>query len=169
MIRARTDAPEATRELASALAELSRAGDLIVLSGDLGAGKTAFTQGFGKALGIEGPITSPTFTLANEYEGRLLLNHLDVYRLEQLEEVLDLGLPELLEGDTVTVIEWGDAIAPALPANYLEITLTLGDETESDDTRYFSFRSVGPRWAARERAIGTALARFAVPAEEGSA
>jgi len=99
---ARTDSVEATRELGAALAELAEPGDLILLAGDLGAGKTAFTQGFGRGLGIEERITSPTFTLAREYDGgRLLLHHIDVYRLEQLEDIFDVGLPELLKGRQV--------------------------------------------------------------------
>jgi tRNA threonylcarbamoyladenosine biosynthesis protein TsaE len=143
-----------TRELAAAVAELARPGDLVLLVGDLGAGKTAFTQGFGAALDVVEPITSPTFTLVRQYRGRLELNHLDVYRLEQLDEVLGLGLYELLDGPTVTLIEWGDTIVPALPADYLEIRLTYG---EDDDDRVVQFRGVGPRWGARSRALGAAL------------
>jgi tRNA threonylcarbamoyladenosine biosynthesis protein TsaE len=150
-----------TRDLAAAVAELARAGDLVLLVGDLGAGKTAFAQGFGAALGVGEPITSPTFTLARQYQGRLELNHLDVYRLEQLEEVLDLGLQELLDGASVTLIEWGDTILPALPADYLEVQLTYG---EGDDDRSIHFRPVGPRWAARTRALTAALAGWAVTA-----
>jgi tRNA threonylcarbamoyladenosine biosynthesis protein TsaE len=144
-----------TRDVAAAVAELARPGDLILLVGDLGAGKTAFVQGFGAALGITETITSPTFTLARQYRGRLELNHLDVYRLEQVEEVLDLGLQELLDGASATLIEWGDAILPALPADYLEVQLTYG---EGDDDRELQFRPVGARWGARSRALSAALA-----------
>jgi tRNA threonylcarbamoyladenosine biosynthesis protein TsaE len=146
MLVVRTTSPDETRALAAGLATLAGPGDLLVLTGDLGAGKTAFTQGFGRALGVEQPITSPTFALHRRYEGRLVLNHLDVYRLDQLEEVADLALAELLDGDEVTLIEWGDNILPALPADYLRVCLCLGD---NDDDRVIDLEAVGPRWAAR--------------------
>ena len=133
MIHARTTSAEETAALAATLADLAVSGDLILLSGDLGAGKTAFAKGFGAALGVTEPITSPTFTLVREYRGRMKLYHLDVYRLDQIEEALDLGLAELLDDDAVTLIEWGEPILPALPADYLEIRLELGDD---DDERF---------------------------------
>lgn len=155
MITARTTAPAQTQELAAALAALCGAGDLLLLVGDLGAGKTAFTQGFGRGLDVEDPITSPTFTLANEYQGRLLVHHLDVYRIEQLDEVRDLAIPELLDGQAVTLIEWGDQILPALPGEYLEVRLTYGDD---DDDRTIELHCVGARWMARKRAVADAVA-----------
>jgi tRNA threonylcarbamoyladenosine biosynthesis protein TsaE len=154
LLSAATSSVTQTRELAAAVAELARAGDLILLVGDLGAGKTAFVQGFGAALGVTDPITSPTFTLARQYRGRLELNHLDVYRLDQVEEVLDLGLQELLDGPSTTLVEWGDTILPALPADYLEVKLTYGD---GDDDRVLQMRPVGARWGARSRALGAAI------------
>ena len=117
-----------------------------MLVGDLGAGKTAFSKAYGAALGIEEPMTSPTFTLARQYEGRLTLHHLDVYRLEQMAEVLDLDLPDLLDSGGVVLIEWGDAILPMLPADFLEIRFTFGD---GDDDRGIELRPVGDRWCAR--------------------
>jgi tRNA threonylcarbamoyladenosine biosynthesis protein TsaE len=157
-ILARTKSVDATRDLGAAIAELARPGDLMLLAGDLGAGKTAFTQGFGAALGVREPITSPTFTLARQYRGRrLLLNHLDVYRLEQIEEVYDLGLPEMLDEGAVTLIEWGDAILPAVPADFLEVRLTFVD---SDDDRNVTIRPVGPSWGARTGALRNAVAQW---------
>jgi tRNA threonylcarbamoyladenosine biosynthesis protein TsaE len=155
MIICFTASADETKQLAAAVAELARAGDLILLAGDLGAGKTAFTQGFGRALGVTDVITSPTFTLVNQYQGRLALFHLDVYRLDQVDEVLDLGLAEMLDEGGVTVIEWGDTIIPALPADYLEVRLRLG---EGDDDRVAEVQLVGPSWSARTRALTTALA-----------
>jgi tRNA threonylcarbamoyladenosine biosynthesis protein TsaE len=121
-IRLTTDGPADTQALAHALAQVLVDGDLLVLTGDLGAGKTCFTQGLGRGLEIDDRITSPTFTLANRYDGRLRLNHLDVYRLDSEAETGDLGLAELLE-DGVTVIEWGDRITGVLPHDHLVISL----------------------------------------------
>ncbi|MCX7620438.1 MAG: tRNA (adenosine(37)-N6)-threonylcarbamoyltransferase complex ATPase subunit type 1 TsaE [Acidimicrobiales bacterium] len=155
VLRAKTNSVDDTRRLAACVAELARPGDLILLAGELGAGKTAFVQGFGAALGVPDRITSPTFTLAAHYEGRVPLHHLDVYRLEQLAEVLDTGIPELLDEGGVTLVEWGDAILPALPPDYLEIRLLFG---LADDDRTLDLVPVGHRWTSRIRAIRTALA-----------
>jgi len=163
-ITTRTTGPEATRQLAAAVAELARPGDVVLLAGDLGAGKTAFAQGFGSALGVGEPITSPTFTLVNRYEGRLPLHHLDVYRLDRLEEVSDLGLEEFLDEEGVVLIEWGDRITPVLPADFLEVRITLGD---GDDDRVLDLTAVGPRWSARRRALGAALAPWATAGGSG--
>jgi tRNA threonylcarbamoyladenosine biosynthesis protein TsaE len=153
----RTSSVDATRALAAAVAPLVRQGDLVLLVGDLGAGKTAFTQGFAAALGVDEPITSPTFTLARSYQGKLQINHLDVYRLESAQEAEDLGLGELLEAG-VTLIEWGDTIVSALPADYLEIRFAYGAD---DDDRDIEVRFVGPSWSARQRALGSALEAWA--------
>ena len=149
-----------TRSLAAALGELIRAGDILVLIGDLGAGKTAFAQGLGAGLGVTDTITSPTFALVQSYRGRLDLHHLDVYRLGQVNEALDLGLAELLDDDAVMVIEWGDTIAPVLPHDYLEVRLAYSD---ADGERLIRFSPVGSRWSARMRAIATVVER---PSEE---
>ena len=163
----RTDSVEATRALAGALAELAQGGDLLVLAGDLGAGKTAFSQGFGYGLGIDEQITSPTFTLARQYEGRLRMHHLDVYRFDATSEIHDVGLAELLDDDdAVTLIEWGDAILPALPREFLELRFTLG---EGDDDRDIEVRIVGDRWAARQRVLATALRPWLADGVDGAA
>jgi tRNA threonylcarbamoyladenosine biosynthesis protein TsaE len=160
MLRARTTGVDQTRALAAAIAELATAGDVLLLSGELGAGKTAFVQGFGEGLGVEDRITSPTFTLAHHYDGgRLSMHHLDVYRLERLAEMEDIGVSELLDGDGVLLIEWGDAVAPALPQDYLEVALTYG---EGDDDRELELRCVGGRWSARHRSLVEHLQPWAV-------
>jgi tRNA threonylcarbamoyladenosine biosynthesis protein TsaE len=153
---AQTRSVEETRDLAAALASLVRPGDLLVLAGDLGAGKTALAQGLGRGLGVRERITSPTFTLVHVYDGgRLPMHHLDVYRLDQLSEATDLGLPEMLDDGGVVLIEWGDAITPVLPHDYLEVRLTFG---AGDDDRQLAFRPVGPGWAARADALAATVA-----------
>ena len=145
-----TKSAEDTREVAGQIAALARLGDVVLLAGGLGSGKTTFAQGFGRALGVAEPIVSPTFTLVRSYVGRIRLIHADVYRLDHLQEVVDLGLPELVE-DGVTLVEWGDVAAPALPPDFLEVRLEWGDG--EDD---------GPGWASRQRAVVAALDRWAV-------
>lgn len=157
---ASTASPEDTRQLASALAELARPCDLLLLVGDLGAGKTAFTQGFGRGLGIDDQITSPTFALVQSYTGRLDLYHLDVYRLDQINEALDLGLSEMLDDEAVTLIEWGDTITRALPRDYLEVRITFGP---GDEDRVVELTPFGSSWQARMRAVGIALAAWTAP------
>jgi tRNA threonylcarbamoyladenosine biosynthesis protein TsaE len=157
-LTARTTSADETRELAAALSELALPGDLVVLAGDLGAGKTAFTQGFGRGLDVTEPITSPTFTLAQQYDGRMVVHHLDVYRLDQLNEVADLGLSELLDDGGVVLIEWGDAILPLLPNDYLEVRLTFG---AGDDDRQISLRPVGRSWALRQVSLLKAVEPWA--------
>ena len=158
MIVATTTAADETQKLGTAIAELVRPSDLVLLAGELGAGKTTLVQGLGRGLGITEPIISPTFMLARQHEGgRLVLHHLDVYRLEQMHEVFDVGLPELLDEGGVTVIEWGDVIAPALPADFLEVRMRFG---EGDDDRIIEVVAVGPRWNARTRALGQALSAW---------
>lgn len=159
---ARTIAVGETRDLAAALAALAQPGDLVLLAGDLGAGKTAFAQGFGAGLGVTEPITSPTFTLAQQYAGRLTMHHLDVYRLDQLGEVAELGLGELLDDDGVVLIEWGDAIVPVLPSDYLEVRLAFGPGPDADDDeRRVVVRSVGPSWARRQVSLLHAIEPWA--------
>lgn len=162
MIRAHTKAAEDTREIAASLATLAKAGDLILLAGDLGSGKTTFAQGFGAGLGVQEQIVSPTFTLVRTYAGRLTLVHCDVYRLDHLQEVIDLGLSELLDDGGVALIEWGDMAAPTLPADFLEVRLDYGDTDAGadDDERHLQLRIVGPTWAPRTAAIASALSRW---------
>lgn len=159
-----TSTPTETQAVASALADHARPGDLLVLSGDLGAGKTTFTQGFARALGVTEAVTSPTFVLHRAYRGRRLqLHHLDVYRLGGPEEADDLDLAGLLEGDpdagSVTLVEWGETIGAALPAERLTVQLTLG---AGDDDRLLRLDPAGASWAARLGALGAALVPWAV-------
>jgi len=113
----------ATRELGRQLAGLLAPGAILILSGELGAGKTTLTQGLARGLGVTAPVTSPTFTLIQEYQGRHPLYHIDLYRLEDPEAMLDLGLEEYFGGPGVTVVEWGERLEAYLPPAFLGITL----------------------------------------------
>jgi tRNA threonylcarbamoyladenosine biosynthesis protein TsaE len=147
----------ATHNVAATIAAFSRAGDLVVLAGEMGAGKTAFAQGFGAALGVTGPITSPTFTLVQTYatpHGQF--HHADIYRLDQLHEVADLALGELAEFRGIVVVEWGDVVSAAL-GDHLEVRLQIIDDPKSaeDDipadteSRRITVTPAGRSWAER--------------------
>ena len=127
-----TATPAATRQLAATLAPHLRAGDVVALIGDLGAGKTQFVQGVACGLGIQDQVTSPTFNIQITYEGgRLPLHHFDLYRLEQEEELDDIGFYDTIESDGVSFLEWGDKFPGALPYSYLEIEIRK-DEDDPD-------------------------------------
>jgi tRNA threonylcarbamoyladenosine biosynthesis protein TsaE len=141
-----TRGPDETRQAAAALAELLAPGDVVNLTGELGAGKTAFVQGAAKALGVEGPVVSPTFVLVREYRGQMPIYHVDVYRLERLQEVHDLGFEDLLDPAGVVFVEWGDAVESMLPDSHLRVELVTEEESE---TRRLRVTARGPAWAAR--------------------
>ncbi|MBX0359584.1 tRNA (adenosine(37)-N6)-threonylcarbamoyltransferase complex ATPase subunit type 1 TsaE [Halobacillus sp. Nhm2S1] len=126
---------EETQQLAEKLGERLLPGDVLTLEGDLGAGKTTFTKGLGKGLGVKRTINSPTFTIMKEYQGRVPFYHMDVYRLEESDE--DLGFDEYFEGDGVTVVEWAQFIEEFLPDERLDITIRYLD----DATRMFTFET----------------------------
>ena len=163
-----TTTAEQTRSLAAALSELSQGGDLLLLVGEMGAGKTVFAQGFAAGLGVKDTVTSPTFTLLRHYEGRLPLHHLDVYRLDRMVEVHDLGLSEILDGPGVTLVEWGDVVEPALPADYLEVRLSFSGDDDPDG-RDVRLRTVGASWGARQGAVRQAVAAWLVEPGPGGA
>ncbi len=118
-----SDSPQKTIEIGRKLGKYLEPGDVIYLSGSLGAGKTHFAKGVALGLGVEDHVTSPTFTLINEYEGRMPFYHVDVYRLEEEEEAHELGLEEYLYGSGVTLIEWPERIKTVLPEDYLAVEL----------------------------------------------
>lgn len=121
----KADTAEETIDFAERIAKLLQAGDVITLEGDLGAGKTTFTKGIAKGLGITKTVNSPTFTIIKEYQGQLSLYHMDVYRLKDSDE--DLGFDEYFEGEGVTVVEWAHLIEDQLPVDYLQINLYYDD------------------------------------------
>lgn len=147
--------PAETEGLARAVAPVLQAGDIVVLTGELGAGKTTFARGLAEGLGATGPVVSPTFTLAREYHGRLPILHVDLYRLDRAQEVIDLGLEDLAGDDAVIVVEWGDIASAYLPGDdRLEVRIdrSAGD----DDERLVTLTPTGPSWAARARSLGEA-------------
>lgn len=142
-----TRSAEETRRLAVSLSPVLVPGDMVVLAGDLGAGKTTFVQGLAVGLGITEQVTSPTFILMKEYlGGRYPLMHLDIYRLGMIQEVMDLGYDEFLDPSYVVVIEWGDIIEPLLPKDHLQVELA---NLEADESRSITLRPRGAMWESR--------------------
>lgn len=149
-----THAPGETREVGAAIADALLPGDVVSLTGDLGAGKTTLVQGAAAALDVEEQVTSPSFVLVREYRGRIPVSHVDVYRLDRVQEVLDLGFEDLLDPRGVAFVEWGDAIEGLLPESHLEVVLRVGTG-ESD--REVIVRERGRGWAERWERLDDAL------------
>jgi tRNA threonylcarbamoyladenosine biosynthesis protein TsaE len=131
--------PEATRELAAALAQVAEPGDLIALVGELGAGKTQFAKGFATGLGVTATVNSPSFVLMAEYAGRLPLFHLDLFRLADAAEAYAGGLLDERQGAGVTLVEWAERFGPALPADRLDVTI----DGTGDEPRAIRLRAAG--------------------------
>ena len=127
---------EETKKLGYEIAKNAKAGDIFCLNGDLGVGKTVFTKGFAEGLGITEHITSPTFTIVNEYEGRLPFYHFDVYRIGDPDEMYDIGCDEYFFGEGVCLIEWAELIEDILPDNVYSITI------EKDLSKDLSYRKI---------------------------
>ena len=181
----RVDDLTGTHAIAAAIAGVARPGDVIVLAGDMGTGKTAFAQGFGRALGVTEPITSPTFTLVHSYplSHRLTLHHADIYRLERTSDIDDLALHELAAFNGIVLVEWGDVAGSAL-GDHLEVRLNHVDEVDDDDatgdaaggaepdetsaddefadagSREIELRAVGAAWAGRWDRLARAVEPF---------
>jgi tRNA threonylcarbamoyladenosine biosynthesis protein TsaE len=145
-----------TRAVGRALAVLLRPGDVVVVAGDLAAGKTTFVQGLAEGLGVPDAVVSPTFTLAREYEGRLRLVHVDLYRLDRAQELLDLGLEDLAD-DAVLAVEWGDVAAAYLPPEHLEVRLAPGPGGDEVEHRTVALAPRGRSWAARRDALAAVV------------
>ena len=142
-----------TFALAESVGGLLHPGDVVSLAGDLGTGKTVFARGVARALGVDEPIVSPTFTIVREYEGRVPVVHVDVYRIDTFQELHDLGFEEVFRDDAVTLVEWGDVIDRMLPSDRLDVHLTAGAD---DDERIIEIEGRGRSWRARaaELAVG---------------
>lgn len=147
-----TRSAEETKRLAVALTPVLVPGDMLVLAGDLGAGKTVFVQGLAAGLGIPEAVTSPTFVLAREYcGGRYALMHIDIFRLNRIQEIIDLGYDEFLDPSGIVAIEWGDVVEPLLPREHLHVELSYSGY--QSDVRVITFRPRGPLWAERLQTI----------------
>lgn len=155
-VRTLLEAPTAedTRAIGAALAPLLQPGDALALTGELGAGKTTLVQGLARGLGFGGAVVSPTFTLVREYRGRLTVYHVDVYRLDRIQDVMDLGFEEMLDGDGVLVVEWGDVVEGLLPPEHLLVELTAPGPGE---LRRLELVGIGASWAARWERLEQAL------------
>lgn len=123
-----------TRRIAAEFAKTLQSGDVLCMYGDLGAGKTAFVQGLAQGLGIDEPITSPTFTIVNEYSGALPLYHFDVYRIADPEEMYEVGYEEYVYGSGISIIEWAELIEDILPDDRYTVTISR-DIGEHEDYR----------------------------------
>ena len=131
----RTASPDETRALGRRLAEALQPGDVLLLYGNLGAGKSELTRGIAEGLGVAGPVTSPSFTILNVYDdGRIPLYHFDWYRLESAEELYEMGMDEYLGGDGVAVVEWPTQCPEAIPETHLAVTLSPVGENEREVT-----------------------------------
>jgi len=122
---------EETKEIGYKLGKLLEEGDIVCLTGDLGAGKTTFTKSIAGGLGVKEDVTSPTFTIINEYDGRLPVYHFDVYRIMEIEEMYDIGYEEYFYGNGICIIEWASQIRELIPKEHLWIEIKLGDEISS--------------------------------------
>ena len=170
-----------THAIAAVVAELARAGDIIVLSGEMGAGKTAFAQGFGVALGVSDRITSPTFTLVHSYPvdrgpraGKVTMHHADLYRLDRTAEVSDLALRELAEFAGIVLVEWGEVVdlfgdhlvihlAPDVDPGADAVVDGVDDDTDVlalDGARRIDVGVVGPSWAGRWQQLTDGLEAY---------
>jgi tRNA threonylcarbamoyladenosine biosynthesis protein TsaE len=142
-----TSSPAETRAVGAAIASVLRPGDVLLLAGELGAGKTTLVQGIGDFFGVGEPMTSPTFTLVHTYGTDPVLAHVDVWRLEHLREVLDLGLDELIDAGAIALVEWGDAVAGALGGEAFLVRLER--VAAEEEQRSISVEAIGEGPAAR--------------------
>lgn len=138
--RIETTSPLQTEALGEKMGQAAKAGQIYCLSGDLGVGKTVFTKGFAKGLGVTEYVTSPTFAIVNEYEGRLPLYHFDVYRISCEEEMEDTGYEEYFYGEGVCLVEWAELVRGLIPGDAVWITVEKDYTQDNDDFRRIIIR-----------------------------
>lgn len=141
-----THSPAETQRLGERIGKLALPGDIFLLSGNLGTGKTCLTQGIARGLGIKEHVASPSFTLIKELYGRLPMYHIDLYRLERPQEVQELGMEEYLHGEGVCVIEWAERILEQLPVGHEHLMIKIDYVPKYDNERVVSFKPVGQRY-----------------------
>lgn len=151
-----TTNPEETHALGRALGAFAEPGDLFLLSGTLGVGKTCLTQGIAEGLEIAEVPRSPTFVLVTEHLGRLPLYHMDLYRLDHVDEVMDLGLDEYFFGSGVSVVEWADKAPEAFPQDHVDVHF----ERITESHRLISIKAMGPNALASNKRIADSLDQF---------
>jgi len=157
----RTETAEDTRALGAAIAPLLRLHDVLVLTGELGAGKTTLVGGIARGLGAQEHVASPTFTLVREYvSGRIPIAHVDVYRLDRVQDVVDLALDELEGGECVLIVEWGDAVEALLPEDRLRVELRPADPDGGGEARTIAIHGSGRSWRERSDRLADALGRW---------
>lgn len=139
-----TASPEETIALGCCLGRLLKPGDMLCLTGDLGAGKTHVTKGIAQGLGIEHAVTSPTYTIMQIYDGRIPLYHFDFYRIERVEELYEIGFEEYVFGQGVSIVEWADKFPEALPRERLHVVLEYGDNAAVE--RRIMLEATGSRY-----------------------
>lgn len=147
----KTFSPEETENLGYRLGEILQSSDVVCLKGDLGTGKTAFTHGIARALGVEGYITSPTFTIVNEYDARVPFYHFDVYRVADPEEMFEIGFEEYIDGKGIVVIEWAELIKDILPQDC--IWASLDKDMDNPDVRLIRLEFNGQRYKGYEKQL----------------
>lgn len=147
-----------TRAVGAAIASCLVPGDVVVLAGELGSGKTTLAQGIAGGLGVTEPVVSPTFAIVREYDGDVPVAHVDVYRLDHVQELHDLGFEEIVDGSRVVLVEWGELVAPILPLDRVIVRLQPGAE---DDERVVDVTAEGAdRSVALMAQLALALATF---------
>jgi len=157
LVKVLSKSPEETTELGKILGGILTGGDLVALTGTLGAGKSVIARGILRVLGVDGDIPSPSFVLVAQYEGAVQVNHIDFYRLGSRDEALGLGLEDLLGGGSVSVIEWADRVEGLLPEARFDVALEQGMET---DDRLITIRSTDPVLRKRLAAMAKQLEGF---------
>ena len=159
----RSESADETRAIAAAIAGVLAPGDVVVLDGGLGAGKTTFVQGAVHALGSDAAVTSPTFAIVQHYAGGPApIAHVDAYRLDRVQELHDIGFDELLDGTTIVFVEWGDRVGTLLPDDRLTVTLEMQlDPHSPPDERAVRVEPRGDAWSVRDDSLRSAVASFA--------